>query len=514
MYIDEQGRYRGGIPRVGSVDGTHLIGSNVGVNATSSIFESMCDDGANQRGSSSRLAGYHDNGNGTTTLYFKGTLSQEYFGIHTRSGLATAEPTMTQIPKAGDKLFIYASNGHIAFEGIALTNAVLAGAIPECTTDHTGSDSHCCLHIVHIDSNNDCVCDVQECKALMHYDLSTSGSGRKDGKCDKCGTKVYTDYATGDQYAGKGNGQCDVSGVELSDANGDGLNDADGVPILTDMAQNAIYNDVSSQLSYSLFHSNNGTKTITYKCNVYKIDVKTDLVNFEAFEGYDFTDNDYFMKEKVIFDNHSRNSAGFVYDNVMIRYTRSRGVLVKTFDATIRNCTFRDLGMTAILLSVETHWGESTVPQNITIEGCLFDNTGCNYDAASNLTYAPIAIQGLGNLSGTVKVSEDTLPCKNIRIIGNKFINISNNYCITMSAAQDVSIRDNVFVARDGDHIKKKYGKAVYINGCANISIEGNTFSAIVEGDVTKAIAANNYIGLMGSDVEGVFAQDKLTAKD
>ena len=83
-----------------------------------------------------------------------------------------------------------------------------------------------------------------------------------------------------------------------------------------------------------------------------------------------------------------------------------------------------------------------------------------------------------------------------------------------MSAAQDVSIRDNVFVARDGDHIKKKYGKAVYINGCANISIEGNTFSAIVEGDVTKAIVANNYIALMGSDVEGVFAQDKLTAKD
>ena len=157
--------------------------------------------------------------------------------------------------------------------------------------------------------------------------------------------------------------------------------------------------------------------------------------------------------------------------------------------------------MTAVLLSVETTWGESTVPQNITIQGCLFDNTGCIQGYQNNLTQAPIAIQGLGDLSGSVEISEDTLPCKNIRIVGNKFVNIQNNYCITMSAAQNISILNNVFVARPTDTEDGKFGKAVYINGCANVNISGNTFSEMAKGDVTKAVIGYNYIGLTGSDI-------------
>ena len=69
------GRYRGGLPRVGSVDATHITNAQQGFNVTSSLFESMCDDGSNQRGSSSRLSGVKDNGDGTTTLYFKGMVT-------------------------------------------------------------------------------------------------------------------------------------------------------------------------------------------------------------------------------------------------------------------------------------------------------------------------------------------------------------------------------------------------------------------------------------------------------
>ena len=510
VYIDELGRYRGGLPRVGSVDATHINGGSVGVNATSCLFESMCDDGSNQRGTSSRLAGYHDNGDGTTTLYIKSTLSQTYYNIHVSKRQSTASPSTTDTPMKGDRIFVYASNGHIAFEGNVLGDAVPMGSIPVCTTEHT-EEGHCCLHMVHYDNNNDCICDDEYCKALMHYDLSTKGTGMRDGLCDKCGTKVYSAYNSGDGYAGIGNGTCYVWKVTLADEDGDGLNDADGVPILTDMAQNAAYNESGSQLSFQIFYN---PSIITYKCTIYKVTVKTDLVNFEAFEGYDVTDNDYFMNQKILVDNISMNSAGFVFDNVMIRNTRCRGILVKTVDATIKNCTFRNLGLTGVLLSVETVWGESTVPKNTVIQNCLFDNTGCCWGTSNNFKIAPIAIEGLGDLSGMVTVSEDTLPCRNITIVGNKFMNISNNYCITLSAAQGITIKDNVFVARDDDNINKKYGRAIYISGCANINISGNTYSAVLEGDITKAIIASNYRGLTGSDVEGIFEKDMIAAQD
>lgn len=413
----------------------------------------------------------------------------------------------------GDKILVYASNGHIAFEGNVLDDAQAMGTPPVCTVDHgENADTHCGLHMFHYDSDRNCICDDEHCKALIHVDIGTNANAAaKDGKCDVCGTKVYTDLNTGDGYAGKGNNVCDVLGVQLSDANGDGLNDSDNVPIITTMTNNTKYNHGDSSLTYQVYYSNGyGKKIITYNCNIKCVTVKTEEVNFKAFEGYDLTDNDYFMEEKILFDNLSMNSAGFTFDNTMVRRTRSRGILVKTTDATIKNCTFRDFGMTAVLLSVETTWGESTVPQNVVIQGCLFDNTGCLWGESGSLKLAPIAVQGLGDLSGKVKVSEDTLPCKNVNIIGNKFMNITNNYCITLSAAQGITIKDNVFVARDGDTPKNKFGRAIYISGCANINISGNTYSEVIKDDITKSIVAKNYVGLTGSDVEGAFAADNI----
>jgi hypothetical protein len=54
MYIDELGRYRGTQPRFCSVDATHVTGASEGLDIESCLFENMCDDGSNQRGT-----GYH-----------------------------------------------------------------------------------------------------------------------------------------------------------------------------------------------------------------------------------------------------------------------------------------------------------------------------------------------------------------------------------------------------------------------------------------------------------------------
>ena len=160
-------------------------------------------------------------------------------------------------------------------------------------------------------------------------------------------------------------------------------------------------------------------------------------------------------------------------------------------------------------MSVETTWGESTVPRNVTISACIFDDTGRNHGVQNNPTYSCIVIQGLGaNSSAPIEVSEESLPCKQINIIGNKFINVNNNYAISISAAQDILIKDNVFESSSKD-TAEKYSRAILINGAMNLTIMGNTFPSMAGGSAEKAIVANNYKNLTGEDVEGVFPTNK-----
>lgn len=406
--IDDQNRYRGGIPRVGSVDATHVNGTTDGISATSCLFESMCDDGSNQRGNSSRLHKIEKNDDGTTTLTYKGTISETYYGLHQSKDYAATENSGTQTSnfRKGDKIFVYASNGKILCDTVALTDAERVG-------------------------------DQKYHMMTVNYTLG------------------------GQQYE------------------------------------------------------------LKYACYLYSVKVRSDSIEWlldeegnetdraAALVGYNLDDNSYKMDHKVLVDNITLNSAGFTFDNVLVQNTRSRGILVKTRDAVVKHCTFRDLALTGVLLSVETSWGESSVPQNILIEGCLFDGTGSSFGNESTMKYAPIAIEGLGELSSKITVSEKTIPCKNINIIGNKFINNKNNYCITASAAQGIVIRDNIFEAREGD-TAKKFGRAVYLNGCMNVEISGNTYSEFTKDDITKAVVATNYSGLTGTDIGDAIPKDKL----
>ena len=406
--IDDQGRYRGSIPRVGSVDATHVNGTTDGISATSCLFESMCDDGSNQRGSSSRLHKIEKNDDGTTTLTYKGTISETYYWLNqSKDYAATASSgTTTSNFRKGDKIFVYASNGKILCDTVALTAAERVG-------------------------------DQKYHMMTVNYTL--------DGKPVEL---VYS---------------CYLYSVKVSSDSIEWILDEDGNE--TDQAV--------------------------------------------ALQGYNLNDNSYKMDHKVLVDNISLNSAGFTFDNVLVQNTRSRGILVKTRDAVVKHCTFRDLAMTGVLLSVETSWGESSVPQNILIEGCLFDKTSGSFGSESTMKYAPIAIEGLGELSSKITVSEDTIPCKNINIIGNKFINNQNNYCITASAAQGIVIRDNVFEGRPNDN-NKKFARAIYLNGCMNIDISGNTYSEHTKDDITKAVVAVNYAGLTGTDIGSAFPTDNL----
>ena len=298
-----------------------------------------------------------------------------------------------------------------------------------------------------------------------------------------------SDFATGDRifiYASSGKVFCDATVLSASQTVATGF---------TVYEEDYKYNGETLHLNW----------TSTLK----SVTVRKSDVDMSAIEGYDLEHTSINMSNKVIVDNLSRNSVNFTFDNCMVRNNRGRFV-VKTRDAVITNCTFKNNSMAGVVMSVESTWGESSVPNNVTVTKCLFDGTSQTLNYENNTKYAAVAVEGLGSggVGKEVNVSAETIPCKNITITNNVFRNVSNNYYVTVSAAQNVTINNNTFEARENESAKK-VGKAIYVNGCMDICISNNTYSEFADGDLTKVIVGNNYKNLYGTDVEGVFETNK-----
>ncbi len=230
------------------------------------------------------------------------------------------------------------------------------------------------------------------------------------------------------------------------------------------------------------------------KIRHFETTVATNALNLSCLEGYDLSDDHYRMDNKVLVDNLSRNSVGYIFDNVTIRNTRSRGILFKTMNITAQNCTFKNLAHTGCLLSVEYVWGESTVGCNATIRNCIFDNVGYinNYDYY--LPLAPISIVGFSKT-----VSEDTLLYKNILIEGNRFKNNTHDYQINVNSAENVRIINNVFEAHQREN-EEKTRKVINIDTAMNVEISGNRYSRFLK-DIKDGIDAKNYKNVHGTDI-------------
>ncbi len=152
VYIDECGRYRGGVPRIGGIGGMEVENAKTGVSITSSLIENIVDDGSNQRGTSGRLAGIKKNDDGTYTVYYKGSLSSVYHqSSFSRTAHTTGRSNFTPLcctpVKKGDKVFAYASNGAVLFDNAtALEDAY----------ELIGSGEH----LAHTDADGDGRCDI------------------------------------------------------------------------------------------------------------------------------------------------------------------------------------------------------------------------------------------------------------------------------------------------------------------------------------------------------------------
>ena len=243
----------------------------------------------------------------------------------------------------------------------------------------------------------------------------------------------------------------------------------------------------------------------------YQVTVDRKYFNEDALKGYDLTDDNHLAEEKVLVDNMSLNSNGFYFDNMVVRNVRSRGLLLKASDGTVKNCTFQNIAKVAVAIIYEIYWGESGVSKNITVEKNLIDHTSYSpsapaiEDDSDSYKYCPIVIMGRGGSS----LSDDFLLYKNIVINGNKLINRCldlSNYAIYVRAAADVKITNNDFGESDIEDGLDVFCQGMYLNGALNVEISGNKFSPFVQsmadsGDYTRIITGDRYKNVFGTDV-------------
>lgn len=228
---------------------------------------------------------------------------------------------------------------------------------------------------------------------------------------------------------------------------------------------------------------------------LYSVKVDVNAVNFKALEGYDLSKNtpEDGPGEKVMVDNMSRASNGFVFDNTVVRNIRSRGLLVKASEARIENCTLENIGMSCIAILYEIFWGESGVTENTLIKNNVFDHTGF---FANEKYYAPISIRGLGS-----SVDEDYLLYKNIRIEGNVIKNRTTNYAVYVNSAKDIQIIGNDLGSDNG--MGNEYEKDIYVEGAMNIEISDNKYSKS-GATPSEMLLSEKYKNIFGTDVKEV----------
>ena len=117
--VDSEGRLRGSLPRIGADDATHTTSCAQGAVAKFCIFENMSDDATNQNHQHARLHAVTDNGDGTTTVTYKGNYSSISYDRYNYGGGSYCRNF-----SVGDRVFIYTAAGRLVADTPALSATV------------------------------------------------------------------------------------------------------------------------------------------------------------------------------------------------------------------------------------------------------------------------------------------------------------------------------------------------------------------------------------------------------
>ena len=378
--VDDLGRFRGSPAHIGSIDATHATCCAEGSKATFCLFENMCDDATNQKGTHARLDEVIVNrAENTVTVIYKGNFAEQ--DCKNNQPISSITGYCYDFAK-GDRVFIYTAAGQLVCDAPALTNVAIVDTQTFAWKDHGFPDS------------------------------SMRGTTQRK-----------------------------------------------------------------------------------------KVTVSLDGFNLNALADLDLKDNHWRSDNKVLVDNMSKSSNNFVFDNCKFQNIRSRGLLVKSSGGTIKNCTFRNVGMAAAAVLYEIYWGESGVTQDLLIDRNLFDHTG--YFENTDLR-ATISVTGLGS-----SVQEDFLLYKNITITNNKIERRTTDYAIYINSARDVVIKNNDFGPFVGNDFTSHPEAPdaldtprplIHINGAMNVWITGNTYPVMDIPGFEYVVAEQNK-NVYGADV-------------
>ena len=227
---------------------------------------------------------------------------------------------------------------------------------------------------------------------------------------------------------------------------------------------------------------------------IYEVEVAKDAFDAAACDAYDM-ESDVAGAPKVLIDNMSRASNGFVFDNMLIRYVRSRGLLIKASNGIARNCSFYKCGKGCMSILFEIQWGESGVSEHLDIRNNYFEGTGY----IDNLpAYSPIAVEGLGT-----QASDEYLLYHDIVFEGNVARNRGGTYAVYLNSARQVKLLNNDFGTRAGETPDNPQ-PSVFINCAKDVELSGNTYSPYLS-DITECVTIKGNRNVYGSD-----AGDKL----
>lgn len=143
------------------------------------------------------------------------------------------------------------------------------------------------------------------------------------------------------------------------------------------------------------------------------------------------------IPEGTLIQNLSATSSGFSFENCLIENNRSRGILVKASHGVIRNCTFRDNGMSAILIKPEIPdgWGECGYVDGLIIENNLIERSG--YFTGSELHSAiNIEVDDSFQLHSSIVIRKNTIKDRYTK------------FAINASGVNGLVITDNIFAGR------------------------------------------------------------------
>lgn len=129
-------------------------------------------------------------------------------------------------------------------------------------------------------------------------------------------------------------------------------------------------------------------------------------------------------------------SPKLVFSNNVVRNKRCRGLLIKTRDVVVSNCTFSYCAAGMILGTDTDDWLESINPINVDIYNCKFmnlnlGNTYCNGDIL-------FAATGKGNVTAAIGAIQDI-------DIENNYFNNGGTAGVAISSSKGVTVSHNLF---------------------------------------------------------------------